>query len=346
MNTRDGMLNIITALFLLVSLPAIAQQQTQTAQTSPPRLSFEVASIRPSPPLDMAKLAAEIRAGNMPRFGAQVDGSLAEYRYMPLKSLIANAYGVKPYEVAGPQWLSTERFDIEARLPSGASKDDAPQMLQALLAERFGMVAHRDSEEQKVLALVVANGGPKLQPAPAAPPPLDENAPLKPGEMQIETANGPARVTRNHDGSVTINMGAKGVITQKLDAQAGVFHIDSSTVTMGGFADMLTNIFQMGGTGGRQVVDMTGLTGHYQVDVDISLAGIMQMARAQGFVPPQPPASNTSGNQTPGQAASEPGAGADTVLTSVEKLGLKLESRKAMVQRIVVDKIDKTPTTN
>ena len=69
-------------------------------------------------------------------------------------------------------------------MPDGASKDDAPGMLQALLEERFKLAAHRDTQEQPVLALVVGKDGPKLKEAPAAPEPIDENAPLKPGEIR------------------------------------------------------------------------------------------------------------------------------------------------------------------
>src|SRR5664279_2020493 len=56
--------------------------QADKAQAAPGKLAFEVASIRPSAPLDMAKLAAQVQAGKMPRFGARVDGSRAEYTYM------------------------------------------------------------------------------------------------------------------------------------------------------------------------------------------------------------------------------------------------------------------------
>lgn len=348
MKERRGFCRIPAPFILFAIFTALLPAQTRPATASPPaKLEFDVASIRPSAPLDVGKLAAQIQAGQMPRFGAHVDASLAEYRYMTLKALIATAYDLKPYQIDGPAWLEGERFDIEARMPAGAAKGDAPEMLRGLLAERFGLAAHRDTEEHRVLGLVVAKGGPKLEAAAAAPPPIDENAPLKPGEMKFDTAEGPARITRNHDGSVTINMGEKGIITQKFDFQAGVVHMDSSTVTMAGFADMLTQILQMGNAGGQQVVDMTGLKGNYQVALDISLAGLMAMARAQGFAPPAPPPSGGGdASKSPGAAASDPGNGAQTIYQSVEKLGLKLEDRKAKVERLVVDKVNKEPTEN
>jgi hypothetical protein len=54
-------------------------------QTAAGKPAFEVASVRPSAPLDMQKLAAQMQAGTLPRMGAHVDGSRAEYDYMSLK---------------------------------------------------------------------------------------------------------------------------------------------------------------------------------------------------------------------------------------------------------------------
>ena len=315
------------------------------AQTAPGNLAFEVATVKPSPPLDMAKLREQIQAGKMPRFGPHVSASQAEYIYMPLRDLIANAFQVKTYQINGPAWLATERFDIVAKIPDGASKDDAPKMLEALLEERFKLAAHRDNQEQPVLALVVGKDGPKLKESPPITQPIDENAPLKPGETKIDTAEGPMRITRNADGSNTINMGAKGTITQRMDPESQTISLESSRVTMAGFADMLTRILQMGGGGGRQVVDMTDLKGNYQVAVDISLADIMAVARSQGMNVPMPPAGGGAAGAAPAAAASDPGGGS-TVFASVKKLGLKLEPRKAKVEQLVIDHVEKTPTEN
>ena len=316
------------------------------AQTPPSNPEFEVATVKPSAPLDFMKLREQMQAGRMPRFGAHVDGAQAVYTYMSLKDLIANAYDVKAYQITGPGWLGTERFDIVAKMPDGSSKDDAPKMLQALLAERFKLAAHRETQEHSVLALVVGKDGPKLKEAPPPAAPIDENAPAKPGEMKIDGPNGPIRISRNSDGSTTVNMGAKGTITQRMDMQSQMMSLESSSVTMGGFADMLTNLLQMGGGGGRQVVDMTGLKGNYQVGVDISLADLMATARAQGMVPPGVQSSGGAAGASPAAAASDPAGGGSTVFASVKKLGLRLEPRKAQVEQLVIDQVEKTPTEN
>jgi len=318
-------------------------------QTAPSNLAFDVATVKPSPPLDMAKLAAEVQAGKMPRLGPHVNASQAEYTYMSLKDLITLAYKVKEYQITGPAWLATERFDIVAKMPDGASKDDAPSMLQALLEERFKLAAHRYTQEHAVLALVVGKDGPKLKESPATTEPIDENAPLKPGEVKIDGPNGPVRMTSHADGSMTMNMGAKGTMTVRVDAQAGTMHMESSMLTMAGFADMLTKSMQMGGGGGRQVVDMTDLKGNYQVALDLSLADVMASARAAareaGINMPMPPAGSGGADVSPASAASEP-SGGSSVFASVQKLGLKLEPRKAKVEQLVIDHVEKTPTEN
>jgi len=327
------------------SKPTSPDAHPVSGQPAPSSLAFEVATVKPSPPLDMAKLREQVQAGRMPRFGPHADAAQAEYIYMSLRDLIANAYSVKAYQITGPAWLATERFDIVAKIPEGASKDDAPKMLQALLEERFKLAAHRDTQERPILALVVAKDGPKLKESPASIEPVDENAPLKPGERKIDTPDGPVRIMRNADGSTTINRGAKGTFTQRMDMQDQTITLESNRTTMAGFADMLTNILQMGGGGGRQVVDMTGLKGNYQVTVEISIADAMAAARAQGMIPPGAPPGGGAAGASPAAAASDPGGGS-TVFASVKKLGLKLEPSKASVDQLVVDHIEKTPTEN
>src|SRR5580698_11040138 len=94
------------------------------AQTASAKRTFEVATIRPSPPPDPAKIRAEIQAGRLPRVGPHVTASRAEYINMNLKDLIALAWKLRGYQVSGPDWLGSERFDVEATMPEGATRDD------------------------------------------------------------------------------------------------------------------------------------------------------------------------------------------------------------------------------
>jgi len=69
------------------------------AQTKP---AFEVATIKPAPPMDPAKIAAALQAGGKMPVGANVEFLRAEYLYLDLKSLVSYAYGVKPYTLSNP----------------------------------------------------------------------------------------------------------------------------------------------------------------------------------------------------------------------------------------------------
>jgi uncharacterized protein (TIGR03435 family) len=305
------------------------------------KLEFDVATVKPSPPLDVQKLAADMQAGKMPNIGPRVEGLRAQYTYMALKELISLAYDVKPFQISGPAWLATERFDIVATMPEGSKKEDAKDMLRSLLEERFKLTTHKETQEHPVYALVVAKGGAKMKESPA-PKPLDPDAPLKPGEMKMDTANGPAIVKQGPDGSATVNMGEKGIITQKMDMANQSLHLTSDTVSMEGFADMLTNVMQMGGGSARQVVDKTELKGNYQVSIEIPLAAMIQAARDAGVDVP----ANALGNKKTAEADDPGGGGGSTIFESVNALGLRLESSKASVQQLVVDSMEKAPTEN
>jgi uncharacterized protein (TIGR03435 family) len=315
------------------------------AQTKP---TFDVATIKPAAPLDPARIAAAMQGGGKLPIGANIDGLRAEYNYLDLKSLLTYAYGVKPYQISGPDWMSTTRFDIVGKMPEGSKKEDAPKMLQSLLEERFKLAVHKTSAEHPVLALVAGKGGPKLKPSTDTPVAIDETAPLKQGEMKVDGADGPVRMRIDPQlGSVVIDMGLKGKMAYKPVPATQSMHIEFSMTTMDGFADMMTQLFsQLGGaTGGRQVVNMTGIQGNYDASVDISIAEILAMARAAGADIPQIPARGPGGQGNGVISASDP-SGGSSLNEAVASLGLKLENRKATVDQLVVDHIEKTPTEN
>ena len=141
----------------------------------------------------------------------------------------------------------------------------------------------------------------------------------------------------------TVNMGAKGIMTYGMNPATQTFHMEGNMISMSGFADMLTQFSQTGGRGGRQVVDMTELKGSYQVAIDFALADLMQMARSAGMAVPGGPGAPGAG---PAEGASDPGGASSSITTAVQALGLKLESRKAMVEQLIIDHLEKTPTEN
>jgi uncharacterized protein (TIGR03435 family) len=331
---------IFRALLLPVFAPFLLASYTAPAQTPSASKSFDVATVKPAAPIDFAQLRADLQAGKVPRLGQHVDASRAEYIYMTLKQLIAIAYRVKEYQISGPDWIGDEHFDIEATIPDGATRDEVPDMLQSLLKDRFKLTAHTSTEEHKVLALIVGKNGPKLKEAPA-PAAIDVNAPLKPGEQQMDGPDGPVRILRNSDGSMTFNLGDRGTVTNHMNTQNQSLDIESNGVTMAGFADTLTRLMHLGNPNGPLVVDQTGLKGYYEVTTEISFADLIASSRA--FNHGVPPSSDANNN--PAAAASDP-TGGQTVFASVERLGLKLDERKASVEQLVIDHMEKTPTDN
>src|ERR1035441_9283141 len=147
--TRTGMLGSMWKGILLVLAAGTALGQTP---------AFEVASVKPAAPLDRSQMLS----GQM-HVGMKVDAARVDIGSMSLAELIRVAYRVKAYQVSGPDWMASERFDVLAKLPEGASSGQVPEMLQALLAERFKLSVHRESKEHAVYALVVGKNGPKLK---------------------------------------------------------------------------------------------------------------------------------------------------------------------------------------
>ena len=91
------------------------------------KIAFEVVSIKPAQP----------ESGGKMRVAMNADAGMLRYINVSLKDCIRVAYRVKDFQVEGPDWLNSARFDIVAKLPADASKDQIPDMLQDLLAERF-----------------------------------------------------------------------------------------------------------------------------------------------------------------------------------------------------------------
>ena len=128
---------------------------TLFAQSASPRLEFEVSSIKPAPPGDPHKISIKMSA----------DNGRIDFANVSIRDVVLRAYSLKTYQLSGPDWIGSQRYDISAKLPDGATKDQIPQMLQALLQDRFKLTHHREKKELPVYSLVVGKGGPKLKPA-------------------------------------------------------------------------------------------------------------------------------------------------------------------------------------
>jgi hypothetical protein len=131
------------------------------AQTPVSGPKFEVASVKVSQsPMEM------IRAGRGMVSGAPVfSGTRVEIGSMAMKNMIAAAYRLDLQHVTGPAWTTQTFFAIQAVMPDGATKEQFPEMLRALLEERFHLVAQRSVSDQPAYVLTVAKNGLKLKAA-------------------------------------------------------------------------------------------------------------------------------------------------------------------------------------
>jgi uncharacterized protein (TIGR03435 family) len=116
-------------------------------------LSFEVASVRSSP-----TRPAQFRP-------ARPGADRIEWQYVSLWYCISYAYGVHSYQMSGPEWLKSVHYDISAKGPAGTTREQLPEMMRTLLADRFKLKVRREKRDIQALALVVGKDGPKLQPS-------------------------------------------------------------------------------------------------------------------------------------------------------------------------------------
>jgi uncharacterized protein (TIGR03435 family) len=296
------------------------------AQT-PAKPQFEVATIKPAAPLN----PAAIQAGKL-RVGLQIDKARVDIGFLSLADMIQAAFKLKQHQVVAPDWAKNERFDILAKIPEGGTKEQVPEMLQQLLIERFGLKFHRETKDLNVYGLLVAKGGHKLKESSAEPDvPLPDNK----GGQTIAFGGGQVRQSGN---TFTIKADDQPG-TMKMTMVDGKMRMESTKAKMETLAEMLSRFV------GKPVVDMTELKGMYDVALEMSMQEILNLARQQGVaVPTAAPAAGGDAGR-PADAASDPTAGG-SIFTSIQALGLRLESRKAPVETLIVDQLEKTPTEN
>ena len=122
----------------------------QSAQSLRPE--FEVASVKPHTP------------GGSPHVSIAGDPGRLTFTNITVRGLIREAYGLKIYPpLRGPDAHSTDRYDVIAKVPPDASKEQRMLMLQRLLAERFKLVVHRETKELPIYRLVTGKDKPKLR---------------------------------------------------------------------------------------------------------------------------------------------------------------------------------------
>ena len=136
-----------------IAIPILAQS------ASSPRVAFDVATVKQSPPL-----TGDLYGINI---GTVLNGKVT-LANTTLSDCIRFAYGlVSDAQLSGPDWIKSKevRFDIVAQAPPDTPRKQLLLMLQALLAERLKLALHHEQRELPFLALVVGKNGSKLRAA-------------------------------------------------------------------------------------------------------------------------------------------------------------------------------------
>ncbi len=245
----------MAAITVLTSTLAIGQ----AAET----LKFEVASVKRSTP---GWEQGGVYFGPARGGPGSSDPERITWSYPTLRTLLMTAYDVKAYQVTGPAWLDTERYDIVANVPAGTTREQLGVMWQNLLIERFRLVLHHESKEFQVEELVIAKGGSKLKETA-----WDPATPLPPGPPQ-----------RDAKGALS----SPGMVTT-IFPDGPRAHTIGKAQPLSQLTAMMTNQLR------RPVLDKTGLTGRYDFDIEYT-------PDLTGF--PLPP----GGPAAPGDSAAAP----------------------------------------
>lgn len=299
---------------------------------------FEVAAISPAAPLNPQQILASGGAGL--RVGLNVTDTRVDAGYLSLADLLPLSFKVQPYQISGPSWLGEQRFDIHATIPPGATKEQVPEMMQALLVERFGLVSHRESREMPVYALAVDKEGSRLKDA-------DPDVPKPPGEpgkddLVFGQGDNQVRVSRGAGAgpgatAVTLTTGRAAMNMRMGDN--GTIAMDISRMTIPELVQLLTPMV------GRPVIDETRLTGTYKVTLEMAVTDLLSLARMSGIAGlPGTGVGASSAGALPAAGAADPGG--SSIFEAIHKLGLKLEPKRSPVDVVVVDKVERTPTAN
>lgn len=276
------------------------------AQSAAERPEFEVASVKP---------AAPQTGGTQVHVGVQIDGAQVHCTYLSVRDYLRIAYQVKDYQINGPDWIASERFDIHAKLPDGG-RAQFREMLQNLLTDRFQIKMHREKKDFSAYAIVVGKGGVKMKETPLDPEP--ENGEGGKGAVNVTATGG--------RGGTTITYG-RGAYFTLADNK-----IEARKLSMPYLADSIGRFVE------RPVVDMTDLKATYDLNLDFSPEDyrtlLIRMAVSAGV------------NLPPEALKLLEGASDESLFKGLETLGLKLESRKAPLEVMVIDSISKTPIQN
>ncbi|MEP6715233.1 MAG: TIGR03435 family protein [Terriglobia bacterium] len=269
------------------------------AQSEDPAARFEFADVHVS-----AKVQNPFMRTMPPR------GDRFEIRTATMVDLIRTAYGFDADKVVGgPSWIEMDRFDVIAKVPADVPPETRKLMQQALLADRFKLVIHKENRPLPTFALVVGKK-PQLKEADGT------------GDTGCRIPSAPASAPGEGTGYMMMTMNTNGAATTFSLGPGMTVQYVCRNITLAAFAEGLRGMMGAAGTlGPNPILDETGLKGSWNFDVKWSLqmSGVPREITADRI----------------------------TVFDAVEKqLGLKLETRQAPTPVIVVDSVNRKPSEN
>jgi uncharacterized protein (TIGR03435 family) len=286
-------------------------------QGADPPPSFEVASVKLSPPLDRA---------NAPIFGCSggpgtADPGLYACRYATLQGLIIEAFGLMSFQLPYSASGDHSTYDIAAKVPPGATREQFKLMMQTLLAERFKLGFHYEKREAQVYELAIARTGLKMRASPSEP----VAEPKAMGGDQPKSAASPVRDEYGFPAPPATYRGTT------MSFMRGIAHWVARGASMDQVAGILSRTLR------TPVTDLTGLKGKYDFTLNFSSSSV---GRPEGTLP-----STAASPLGPGAALSDDSLPTIFAVLQAE-LGLKLEQKKGSIEFFVIDHAEKRPVEN
>jgi uncharacterized protein (TIGR03435 family) len=270
---------------------------------APEKPEFEVATVRASAPrIPGQRPVPATRTGGP----GTADPGRVSYSNKALSDIIGDAFDVAWNEVSGPDWIAADSYDIVAKVPEGTTKEQAKQMLQNLLVDRFHLAFHMQTKVVQGYELTLAPGGSKMKAHSDAQP---QNSPAEKGSFP-SLAEGEHMARSMPPGHVYIRFADTSV------SEFARFLGNSLSA-----ATMVRVSPTMSRGAAPPVLDKTGLTGSY--DFTFDYAGSVFVRR----------------DDLPSVEGSM-----ENSLT--KELGLKMVEAKVPVNVLVIDRIERTPAEN
>ncbi|WP_158823045.1 TIGR03435 family protein [Granulicella sp. S156] len=182
-------IGLLATLLVFLSGPCLhAQAPIVEEPNYTPTLTFDVATIRLSPPPDANFHVSVSSPPHSSRF---------EATNLPIKALLQIAYGFDAPVVDAPDWVKNTFYDIQARSDEAADarlakltdnevRLEKRNAIRVLLAERLSLKTHLETRNSSTYHLVVDKGGLKMQAVPAPPPPANGEAPPPPPPANVQ----------------------------------------------------------------------------------------------------------------------------------------------------------------